>query len=69
MHNIRIRGMKSYTVEASIGHVRDLPQSASDIPKDYKSESWARLGIDVENEFDDFDQEVLHRVVERECPI
>src|SRR6056297_3219581 len=42
---------KSYTVEASIGHVRDLPQSASDIPKDYKGESWARLGIDVDNNF------------------
>ena len=42
---------KSYTVEASIGHVRDLPQSASDIPKDYKSEPWARLGIDVDNDF------------------
>ncbi len=42
---------KSYTVEASIGHVRDLPQSASDVPADFKSESWARLGIDVENGF------------------
>ncbi|MFO7850526.1 MAG: type I DNA topoisomerase [Spirochaetia bacterium] len=42
---------KSYTVEASIGHVRDLPQSASDIPKDYKSEPWARIGIDVDNDF------------------
>ncbi|MFP4617248.1 MAG: type I DNA topoisomerase [Spirochaetaceae bacterium] len=42
---------KSYTVEASIGHVRDLPQSASDVPKDYKGEPWARLGIDVENDF------------------
>jgi len=42
---------KEYEVEASIGHIRDLPQSASDIPKDLKKESWARLGIDVENDF------------------
>jgi DNA topoisomerase I len=42
---------KSYTVEASIGHIRDLPQSAADIPKELKSEDWARLGIDVENDF------------------
>jgi DNA topoisomerase-1 len=42
---------KGYTVEASIGHVRDLPQSAADIPKDLKKESWARLGIDVDNDF------------------
>src|SRR6056297_3366028 len=42
---------KNYIVEASVGHVRDLPQSASDIPKDLKQESWARLGIDVENGF------------------
>ncbi len=42
---------KDYVVEASIGHVRDLPQSASDVPKDLKKESWARLGIDVENDF------------------
>ena len=42
---------KNYIVEASIGHVRDLPQSAADIPKDLKKTSWARLGIDVENGF------------------
>ncbi len=40
-----------YEVEASIGHVRDLPQTASDVPKKYKGEPWARLGIDVENGF------------------
>jgi len=41
----------NFTVVASIGHVRDLPQSASDIPKKFKQEEWARLGIDVENGF------------------
>ena len=41
----------NYTVEASVGHVRDLPQTAADIPKNLKQEEWARLGIDVENDF------------------
>lgn len=40
-----------YQVEASIGHVRDLPQSASDIPPAYKEKDWARLGIDVAEGF------------------
>lgn len=42
---------KNYIVEASVGHIRDLPQSAADIPADLKKEEWARLGIDVENGF------------------
>ena len=41
----------SYTVESSRGHVRDLPTKAAEIPKAYRGESWARLGIDVENGF------------------
>ena len=41
-----------YRVEASMGHVRDLPASASQIPKKFKGESWSRLGVDVENNFD-----------------
>ncbi|HSM01590.1 MAG TPA: type I DNA topoisomerase [Acidimicrobiia bacterium] len=40
-----------YVVESSIGHVRDLPRSAADIPKSYKDEAWARLGVDTENDF------------------
>lgn len=40
-----------YQVEASIGHVRDLPQKASDIPPKMKELEWSRLGIDVENDF------------------
>jgi DNA topoisomerase-1 len=40
-----------YHVEASIGHIRDLPQRASDVPKKMKDLDWARLGIDVENGF------------------
>lgn len=41
----------NYVVEASIGHVRDLPQSATEIPARYKNEPWSRIGIDVENRF------------------
>ncbi|WP_199698571.1 type I DNA topoisomerase [Deinococcus cavernae] len=42
---------KGYTVESSIGHIRDLPKSAADIPEKYKGKAWARLGLDVENDF------------------
>ncbi len=40
-----------YIVESSIGHIRDLPQSAKEIPAEMKNEPWSRLGIDVENQF------------------
>lgn len=40
-----------FVVESSIGHVRDLPRSAADIPKSHKDEAWARLGVDTENDF------------------
>jgi DNA topoisomerase-1 len=42
---------KDYVVEASVGHIRDLPRGASDVPAKYKGESWARLGVDVDNQF------------------
>ncbi len=42
---------KNFRVEASVGHVRDLPQSASEIPARVKKEPWARLGINVEDDF------------------
>ncbi|HET6153843.1 MAG TPA: type I DNA topoisomerase [Marmoricola sp.] len=42
---------RGYVVESSIGHIRDLPQSAADIPAKVKGESWARLGVDVDNGF------------------
>ena len=41
-----------YRVEASMGHVRDLPQSASEIPADVKEEKWAKLGVNIESEFE-----------------
>jgi DNA topoisomerase-1 len=40
-----------YCVRASMGHVRDLPSSASEIPKSVKKEPWATLGINVDQEF------------------
>lgn len=40
-----------YVVEASLGHVRDLPRNAADVPARYKKEPWARLGVDVDNGF------------------
>lgn len=40
-----------YVVESSVGHIRDLPRGAADVPAKYKGESWARLGVDVDNQF------------------
>nr|WP_239029282.1 type I DNA topoisomerase [Pseudonocardia acidicola] len=42
---------KDYVVESSVGHIRDLPRGAADVPAKYKGESWARLGVDVDNQF------------------
>jgi DNA topoisomerase-1 len=40
-----------YVVESSMGHIRDLPRNAADVPEQYKGESWARTGVDVDNDF------------------
>jgi len=40
-----------FVVESSVGHIRDLPERAADIPEQYKKEKWARLGVDVERDF------------------
>jgi DNA topoisomerase-1 len=42
---------KEYRVEASYGHVRDLPSSADEIPEEIKSKPWARMAVDVDNDF------------------
>ena len=42
---------KGYVVESSIGHIRDLPKSAGEIPPAYRKLGWARLGVDVEHDF------------------
>ena len=41
-----------YLVESSIGHIRDLPNNASEIPAKLKGENWARLGVNVDNDFE-----------------
>ena len=41
-----------YVVEASIGHVRDLPRVAAEIPEKFKKEKWARLGVNVDADFE-----------------
>ena len=43
---------RGYVVEASIGHIRDLPRNAADVPAKYKGESWARLGVNTEHDFE-----------------
>ncbi len=40
-----------FVVESSIGHVRDLPRNAAEVPKAYQNEPWARIGIDIHNDF------------------
>ena len=40
-----------YRVEASFGHIRDLPESAADVPKEIKEKDWGRMGVDVESDF------------------
>ena len=43
---------KNYIVESSRGHIRDLPRAAADVPAKYKSEPWARLGVNVDADFE-----------------
>ena len=42
----------NYIVESSRGHIRDLPRAAADVPAKYKSEPWARLGVNVDDDFE-----------------
>jgi len=43
---------RGFTIEASIGHVRDLPQGAKEVPKEFKKERWAHLGVNVDQGFE-----------------
>ena len=43
---------KGYVVESSIGHIRDMPDKAAEIPTKYRGEPWARLGVDVDHDFE-----------------
>jgi DNA topoisomerase-1 len=49
-----IRGFlpKDFRVEASMGHVRDLPNNAAEIPAAHKGEKWANLGVNTANDFE-----------------
>ena len=40
-----------FRVEASIGHVRDLPERASEVPKEIKDKPWGRMAVDVDGDF------------------
>lgn len=40
-----------YEVKASMGHIRDLPSSAAEIPSSVRDKPWSRLGVDVESGF------------------
>jgi DNA topoisomerase-1 len=42
---------REFVVESSIGHIRDLPRNAAEVPAAYKSEGWSRMGVDVDNGF------------------
>jgi len=43
---------KEYVVDSSMGHIRDLPSSAKEIPAKYKGEPWSNLGINVDDDFE-----------------
>ena len=43
---------KGYVVDSSMGHIRDLPSSAKEIPAKYKKEPWSNLGINVDERYD-----------------
>lgn len=42
---------KDFVVEASIGHIRDLPQGSKEVPEEFKKESWSYLGVNVDDRF------------------
>jgi DNA topoisomerase-1 len=41
-----------YIIDSSMGHIRDLPANAKEIPKKYKGKEWANLGVDPEHDFE-----------------
>ena len=43
---------RGFTIEASIGHIRDLPNGAKEVPEEFKQEDWAYLGVNVTKDFD-----------------
>jgi DNA topoisomerase-1 len=43
---------RGYVIEASIGHIRDLPQGTKEVPEPFKHEDWAYLGVNVHKDFE-----------------
>ena len=43
---------QDYVVESSVGHIRDMPDKAAEIPAKYRGEPWARLGVNVDHDFE-----------------
>ena len=41
-----------YVVDSSVGHIRDLPRGADEVPAAFKGETWARLGVNIDSEFE-----------------
>lgn len=41
-----------YVVDSSVGHIRDLPRGAADVPAKYKGQPWARLGVNTDHDFE-----------------
>ncbi|MET0931711.1 MAG: type I DNA topoisomerase [Aeromicrobium sp.] len=41
-----------YVVDASVGHIRDLPRGADEVPAKFKGETWARLGVNIDSAFE-----------------
>ena len=47
----RFLDSKDFDIQASFGHVRDLPESADEIPDEIRKKKWGRLGVDTDNDF------------------
>ncbi|MDZ7658945.1 type I DNA topoisomerase [Fodinibius sp.] len=43
---------KDYTIDSSMGHIRDLPANAKEVPKKFKGEEWANLGVNTDKDFE-----------------
>ncbi|HEX6982308.1 MAG TPA: type I DNA topoisomerase [Balneolaceae bacterium] len=42
---------KDYVIDTSMGHIRDLPANAKEVPKKFKGEDWANLGVNTDEDF------------------
>ena len=38
-------------MEASVGHIRDLPDGSAQVPEKYRDKPWKRLAVDVDGDF------------------